>query len=114
MFLLFFCTKTVEESELRGNSLVVEINPRTALDYGLSDGQAAMLETNAGKARVLVHLSEGLKPGLLALPKGLGHQGDDEYLAQKGVNANSLMGVVEDPISGLCATWGIQAKLTRV
>jgi outer membrane protein OmpA-like peptidoglycan-associated protein len=37
-----------------------------------------------------------------------------DYLAGKGVSANGLMGVVEDPVSGLCATWGIRAKLTRV
>jgi hypothetical protein len=53
-------------------------------------------------------------PGLVGLPKGLGHAGYDEYLAGKGVNANSLLGIVEDPISGLCATWGVRAKLTSV
>ena len=79
----------------------------------------------------MVHLSHGIMPGVVAIPKGLGHEGYDEpseskkheylglgakgkFLAGKGVNANSLMGVVEDPVSGLCATWGIRAKLTRV
>jgi hypothetical protein len=69
-----FCTKSLEATELKGNDLFVEINPKTAAD----------------------------------------HAAYDDYLAGKGVNANSLMGVVEDPISGLCATWGIRAKLTRV
>ena len=63
---------------------------------------------------MLVHLFEGIMPGVIGIPKGLGHTGYDDYLAGKGVNANSLLGVVEDPISGLCATWGIRAKLTRV
>ncbi|MBW2266044.1 MAG: hypothetical protein JRF28_07770 [Deltaproteobacteria bacterium] len=73
-----------------------------------------MLETYRGKAKVLIHLSEGIMPGLVGIPKGLGHTGYDDYLAGKGVNANSFMGVVEDPVSGLSATWGIRAKLTSV
>jgi len=109
-----FCTKTLEETELKGNDLFVEVNPKTAGDYGLADEKYAMLETYRGKAKVLIHLSEGIMPGLVGIPKGLGHTGYDDYLAGKGVNANSFMGVVEDPVSGLSATWGIRAKLTSV
>ena len=108
-----FCTKTLEENELRGNDLFVEINPKTAAEYGLAEGKHAVLATPKGEAKVLVNLSEGIMPGLVSIPKGLGHKAYDDYLAGKGVNANRLMGVVEDPISGLCATWGIRARLTR-
>jgi anaerobic selenocysteine-containing dehydrogenase len=109
-----FCTKTLEVFELKGNDVFVEVNPKTAGDYGLAEGRFARLETPKGEAKVLVHLSEGIMPGLVGLPKGLGHAGYDEYLAGKGVSANSLLGIVEDSISGLCATWGIRAKLTSV
>lgn len=108
-----FCTKTMEENELKGNDLFVEVNPKTAAEYGLSEGRHAMLATPKGKGKVLVHLSEGIMPGLIGIPKGLGHTAYDDYLAGKGISANSLMSVVEDPVSGLCATWGIRAKLTR-
>jgi anaerobic selenocysteine-containing dehydrogenase len=109
-----FCTKTLEETELKGKDLFVEVNPATAADHGFSDGQYAKLETPKGAAEVRVHLFEGIMPGVIGAPRGLGHTAYDDYLAGKGVNANSLLGVVEDPISGLCATWGIRAKLTRV
>ncbi|MBW2107697.1 MAG: molybdopterin-dependent oxidoreductase [Deltaproteobacteria bacterium] len=109
-----FCTKTLEVTELKGNDLFVQVNPKTGLDYGLAEGRYAKLETPRGTARVLVHLSEGIMPGVVGIPKGLGHSGYDEYLSGKGVNANSLLGIVHDPISGLCATWGIRAKLTSV
>lgn len=109
-----FCTKTLEEKELKGNMLFVEVNPVTADEYDLSEGKHAMLATPKGKAEVLVNVSEGIMPGLIGIPKGLGHRAYDDYLAGKGVSANSLLGVVEDPVSGLCATWGIRAKLTRV
>jgi anaerobic selenocysteine-containing dehydrogenase len=109
-----FCTKTLEESELKKGDVLVEINPKTAEDCGLGEGACAELATPKGKNRVLVHLSEGIMPGLIGIPKGLGHQAYDDYLAGKGVDVNSLMGVTEDPVSGLCATWGVRAKLTRV
>jgi anaerobic selenocysteine-containing dehydrogenase len=109
-----FCTKTLEESELKKDDLFVEINPQTAADYDLYEGACAELTTPRGKGRVLVNLSEGIMPGLIGIPKGLGRKAFDDYLAGKGVDVNSLMGVTEDPISGLCATWGIRAKLMRV
>jgi anaerobic selenocysteine-containing dehydrogenase len=109
-----FCTKTLEENELKRNDVFVEVNPKTAADRGLSECRYAILETPKGRAKVLVHLQEGIMPGVVAIPKGLGHTAYDNYLAGKGVNANSLIGVVEDPVSGLSATWGIRAKLTSV
>jgi anaerobic selenocysteine-containing dehydrogenase len=109
-----FCTKTLEETELKGNYLFVEINPETAADYGLCQGQHVKIETPKGEAKVRVHLFEGIMPGVIGIPKGLGHKAYDDYLSGKGVNANRLLGMVEDPISGLCATWGIRAKLTSV
>ena len=108
-----FCTKALEEDELKGNDLFVEVNPRTAAEYGLSEGRHAVLTTPKGTGKVLIHLSDGIMPGLIGIPKGLGHRAYDDYLAGKGVSANSLISVVEDPVSGLCATWGIRAKLTR-
>lgn len=109
-----FLTKTLEEIELKGETLFVEVNPKTAALHGLRNDRHAMLETSRGKAKVLVHLSEGIVPGVISIPRGLGHKAYDDYLAGKGVNANNLMGVVEDPVSGLCATWGTWARLTSV
>jgi hypothetical protein len=52
-------------------------------------------------------------PGVIAIPRGLGHTGHDKFLAEKGVNYNSLSGPVEDPATGLDAAWGIRAKLSK-
>ena len=63
--------------------------------------------------KVRVHLYDGIRPGIVAMPRGLGHTEFDEYLAGKGENFNKLIGPVEDPVSGLDAAWGIQAELTK-
>lgn len=111
-----FMTKTVSDTALKGNYTVVEVNPETARSrfLFLNNGDYAILSTPKGKAKVRVHLSEGIMPGLVAIPRGLGHTGYDDYLAGKGVNVNELIGQVEDPGSGLDAAWGIRAKLTNV
>jgi anaerobic selenocysteine-containing dehydrogenase len=106
-------TKTVGDDVLLGNDGFVEVNPKTADAAGLGEGQAAVLSTPRGQARVRIHLSEGIMPGLVAMPRGLGHTAYDDYLAGKGVNVNTLIGPVEDPASGLDAAWGIQAKLAK-
>ncbi|MGB5984979.1 MAG: menaquinone reductase molybdopterin-binding-like subunit QrcB [Desulfobacterales bacterium] len=109
-----YMLKTVEDTVLMKNSSLVEINPETAQAQNLKEGQEALLTTPVGQARVKVHLSHGIRPGLLALPRGLGHMAYDEFLKGKGVNVNALMKPVADPVTGLNAAWGIRAKLSKV
>jgi anaerobic selenocysteine-containing dehydrogenase len=108
-----FVIKTVEDTVLKGKNVFIEINPKTAKQLGLSEGKTARLTTPKGNAKVRVHLFEGIKEGIIALPKGLGHTAYDNYIAQKGVNYNELIGAVYDPASGLDAAWGIRAKLSK-
>ncbi|MCP4354001.1 MAG: molybdopterin-dependent oxidoreductase [Desulfobacterales bacterium] len=107
-----FLIKTVEDTVLKGQDIFVEINPATANAFGLRDGKYATLSTPKGKAKVRVHFFDGIRPGVVAMPRGLGHTAYDKYLAGKGINFNDLIGPVEDPGSGLDAAWGIRAKLT--
>jgi anaerobic selenocysteine-containing dehydrogenase len=108
-----FLVKALEETALQQNTALVDVNPATAKDLGFAEGSAAMLSTPKGSARVKVHLCDGIMPGLIALPRGLGHTAYDRYLAGKGVNTNALIGPVEDPGSGFESGWGIRANLTR-
>ena len=109
-----FVIKTVEDTVLKGKTACVEINPKTGKELGLTEGRYASLLTPRGKAKVKVHLYEGIMPGIVALPRGLGHTAYDKYLADKGCNFNELIGSIEDPVSGLDAAWGIRARLTKV
>ena len=108
-----FVMKTVDDTVLKGTDVFIELNPKTAREQGLNEGQLAMLSTPVGKTKVKVHLYDGIMPGIVALPRGLGHTAYDEYLAGKGINFNELIGPVEDPVSGLDAAWGIRVKLAK-
>jgi menaquinone reductase, molybdopterin-binding-like subunit len=106
-----FMIKTVSDKVLKGQDGFVEINPETAKKLGLPDGATAMLKTPIGRATVRIHYEHGIMPGVVAMPRGLGHTAYDQFLANKGININQLIGPVEDPASGLDAAWGIRAKL---
>jgi anaerobic selenocysteine-containing dehydrogenase len=109
-----FMLKAVSDETLVKNDVLVQINPKTAQNLGLSQGESATLTTPVGEAQVKVNFNEGIRPGMIATPTGLGHTGYDEYMGNgKGVNANQVIGTVEDPLTGLNMAWGIRAKLTR-
>jgi menaquinone reductase, molybdopterin-binding-like subunit len=108
-----YVVKAVDDTVLKGNDLLVEVNPETARAAGLKEGSGALLETPRARARVRVHLYAGIMPGLVGMPKGLGHSAFEPNLAGKGVNYNEMVAAVEDPDTGLNAAWGIRAKLTK-
>ena len=108
-----FMIKSVADTVIKGKDGFVEVNPQTASAAGLTEGALATLTTPRGQAQVRIHLFEGIKPGVIAMARGLGHTAYDGYLADKGVNINELIGPVEDPSSGHDAAWGIRAKLAK-
>lgn len=108
-----FVIKIVPETVLKNNDVLIEVNPATASQLNLKDGQTANLATPRGTARVRVHLFEGIMPGVVALPTGLGHTAYGKFLAGKGANVNSLIGSIEDTAAGYEAVWGIRAKLDK-
>jgi anaerobic selenocysteine-containing dehydrogenase len=105
--------KALEDTVLKGSDVLVEINPATAKQFGLSEGRLTNLATPRGSAQVKIRFTQGIMPGVVALPRGLGHTTDDRFLAGRGVNYNQLSSPVDDPASGHNAAWGIRTKLTK-
>ncbi|MBA2881964.1 anaerobic selenocysteine-containing dehydrogenase [Desulfosalsimonas propionicica] len=108
-----FMTKTLDANVVLENDVFVEINPKTASEYGLSQGDKATVKTQAGRAEVRVNLFEGIMPGLVAMPAGLGRTGFSDYIAGKGANVYSLIAPAADPASGLNAAWGARAAIAK-
>jgi len=108
-----FLVKALEDTVLKGNDLLVEVNPATAKKLGLSDQKYARLTTARGSAKVRIYFFDGIMPGVIAIPRGLGHTAYDNFLAGKGVNYNTLSEPLEDAATGLDAAWGVRAKLTK-
>jgi len=108
-----FMNKTLWSFLLKGNELLVEVNPKTAASLGFKEGDRAVLKTPGGEVEVRVHLFPGAHPGAVFIARGLGHTAYDEYIRDKGVNANDIIEVQMDPITGLGTVWATRAQLAR-
>lgn len=108
-----FMTKTLWDFVLKGNDLFVQINPKTAASLGVGEGDKVAIKTAQGEASVRVHLYPGARAGVIYIPRGLGHTAYDEYIRDKGINANKLVEVQLDPVTGLGTVWTTRAQLKR-
>jgi anaerobic selenocysteine-containing dehydrogenase len=108
-----FMTKTLWDFVLKGNDQLAEINPQTARSLSMAEGDKVVLKTPRGEVGIRVHLSAGARPGVVYLAQGLGHEAYDEYIQDKGVNANSVTEVQIDPVTGLGTVWSTRAQLSR-
>ena len=77
----------------------VELNPATAAQMGIREGDVLVVETQHGRLELPVYLYPGLRPEVIAIPLGQGHQQYGRYAANRGVNPLSL--VPEQPHAGL-------------
>ncbi len=108
-----FLNKTLFDYQLKGVDLFVEVNPRTAAEYGLSEGSRVILRSQRGELRARAHLFNGAMPGLVFIPVGLGHTAYDRYLKGKGVNPYEIIEAVEDPLSGQAIWWNTRVKVIK-
>ena len=108
-----FMVKSLDDTVLKGNDVLVEINSRTAKLLGLKNNDVASLSTPHGSARVRVNVHDGIMPDVVAIPRGLGHTAYDDYLSGKGVNYMSLIKPVDDSVSGQDVAWCIRARLSK-
>ncbi|HBF43093.1 MAG TPA: hypothetical protein DDW42_05580 [Desulfobacteraceae bacterium] len=109
-----FLYKTLFDNQLRGNESFAEINPKTAAEYKLNDGDQAVIKSHAGEVRVRINLFAGAMPGIVYLPLGFGHTAYDEFIRGKGVNPNDIVDGGKDPISGHPVWWNTPVKLIKV
>jgi len=108
-----FLNKTLFDHQIKRDDLFVEVNPKTASRYGLTEGSRAMLQSPKGELSVRIHFFDGAMPGVIFIPFGLGHTAYDTYLKGKGVNPNEIIDPIEDPLSGQPVWWNTRIKVIK-
>ncbi len=108
-----FMNKTVPDTLLRGSDLFVDVNPKTAGPLGIAEGDRIMVGTPRGEVPVRAHIHPGARPGVIFIAQGFGHTAYDEYVRNKGVNANSVIDVQTDPVTGVGIVWASRAKIRK-
>lgn len=96
-----------------GWETLVEINSETAKTLKLRDGQAVWVESQFQKIKAKVKFSEGIHPGVVAIPSGQGHYAYGKWQKGIGVNPNEIIGVDYDAISGQAAFFNTRVKVYR-
>jgi len=91
----------------------LEINSETAKTLSLKDGQAVWVESPFQKMKAKVKFSEGVHPGVVAIPSGQGHYSYGKWQKGIGVNPNEIIGVDYDTISGQTAFFNTRVKVYK-
>ena len=87
----------------------VELNPATADRLGLKSGELVRVTSPHGHVEAPLVVSPGIRPDLVAVPMGQGHDVYGRYAARRGVNPVAILAPMFDEDSGVLA-----AAATRV
>ncbi len=89
-----------------------EINPLTAHELGIRDGEMIWLESPIGKIAVKARLFEGAMPGVINMPVEYGHAVEGRWLADRhGENPNNVACGVYDRLTGAVSRSATKVKV---
>jgi anaerobic selenocysteine-containing dehydrogenase len=94
------------------NRCTLHVHPSDAEALGLAPGGSARVTSAAGEVEIEVEVTEAIRPGVVSIPHGWGHDQPDTRTttatAHAGVNSNILTDeLVLDPLTGTVALNGI-------
>jgi Anaerobic dehydrogenases, typically selenocysteine-containing len=95
----------------------LQVHPSDARRLGLADGQPAEMASRTGRVTVPVEVTASIRPGVVSLPHGWGHDLDGSSLnvaaTRPGANSNLLSDdEAFDPLSGNAVLNGIPVEVT--
>lgn len=95
----------------------MHLHPDDAAALGLADGDPAIVRSRVGEVRVPVEVTDAIRPGVVSIPHGWGHDLDGVRMAvaqeHAGVNANVLTDETGiDAISGNAVLNGVPVTIT--
>ena len=78
----------------------VEINPETAKNLGLDDGDWVWVESPRGRIKAKTRLYRGAMPEVVSIPFGSGHRSGGRWAAGLGENPYGLLDDELEPLTG--------------
>lgn len=95
----------------------LQVHPDDARRLGLGDGQPAEMTSRTGRVTVPVEVTAAIRPGVVSLPHGWGHDLEGSALnvaaTRPGANSNLLRDEEAfDPLSGNAVLNGIPVEVT--
>jgi molybdopterin-containing oxidoreductase family iron-sulfur binding subunit len=91
----------------------VELNPATAKQLGMSEGDIVDVESAHGRISAPVFVYPAIRPDVVAMPIGQGHREYGRYAKSRGVNPIHLLAPEVEPSTGSLAWSTTRVKLVR-
>jgi anaerobic selenocysteine-containing dehydrogenase len=90
----------------------VELNPETAEELGVEDGDMVRITSPYGEVEAPVYIYPAIRPDTVAIPTGQGHTDLGRYARDRGSNPMQLVGTQTDT-SGTSLAWAdLRVSLT--
>jgi anaerobic selenocysteine-containing dehydrogenase len=91
----------------------VELNPTTAKDLGVDNGDVITITSPHGEIKAPVYIFPAIRPDTVAIPLGQGHTDLGRYAKKRGSNALLLVGNQLDESGNYLAWANVRVKLTK-
>jgi len=92
----------------------VELNPRTAAQLRIAQGDLVEISSQHGSVRAPAVISPGIAPDVLAMPIGQGHDNFGRFASGRGANPLSIVAPLSQDETGALAWAATRVKLRRV
>ncbi len=90
-----------------------ELNPRTAAELGIEDGDVLEITSASGSVRVPAIAFPAIHPGVVAMPIGQGHSDYGRYASDRGANPIHIVEPLVDEQSGELAWAATRVKVRK-
>ncbi|WP_345782790.1 menaquinone reductase molybdopterin-binding-like subunit QrcB [Pseudodesulfovibrio pelocollis] len=105
---------TISNNQLIGDHMVVMMASATAKKLGVDVGTKVKLSGGNGECVALVQIFEGVLPGVVAAPLGMGHTVGDEFSKGKGDNVYKILTVSSEAATGTSTWAGSTVNIAKI
>lgn len=92
----------------------VEINPKTAKQLGVAQGDLVEVASAHGSVRAPVYVSPGIAPDVIAMPVGQGHETFTRYASGRGANPIAILAPMTEPETGALAWAATRVRVSKI
>lgn len=89
----------------------VEVNPMTARDLAITQGDVVRVISPFGSLTASVVLFPGIRPDVVAMPLGQGHTSYGRYAKNRGANPAELLAPALDSVTGTLAAGATRVRI---
>src|SRR5574341_370798 len=92
----------------------IEINPKTAAELGIKFGDLVEVTSPQSSLRVPAVIYPGIRPDMVAIPLGQGHQDRGRYAKRRGANPLQLLAMILEGSKPQPAWNATRVRVTRI